>query len=133
MVLFTNRSKKGCTQVTTDPFGRRAVKCADINGINIQQVQLVTGRRKKSIETLRDIGYRILELSERPASILHRLSRHDAHALISGSLYGNQIFALQSVVQPIQPMMDLQTHAQVVHIGQDAALNFASFSQCTIS
>ncbi|MEK6205885.1 MAG: hypothetical protein N2B02_09710 [Amylibacter sp.] len=96
-------------------------------------MQLVTGRRKKSIETLRDIGYRILELSERPASILHRLSRHDAHALISGSLYGNQIFALQSVVQPIQPMMDLQTHANVVHIGQDAALNFASFSQCTTS
>jgi HlyD family secretion protein len=118
---------------------------AGINGINIQLVQLDTGRREKSIESLRDISYRILELSERRASILQKLSRLDVRAPMTGTVYGNQIFALQSVVQPAQPMMyiipnDLplvvQTHVQVVHIdqvyiGQDATLNFASFSQRT--
>ncbi len=118
---------------------------AGINGINIQLVQLDTGRREKSIENLRDISYRILELSERRSSILQRLSRLDVRAPMSGSVYGNQVFALQSVVQPAQAMMyiipsDLplvvQTHVQVVHIdqvyvGQDATLNFASFSQRT--
>ncbi|MBE9475545.1 MAG: HlyD family type I secretion periplasmic adaptor subunit [Proteobacteria bacterium] len=118
---------------------------AGINGINIQLVQLDTGRREKAIENLRDIGFRILELSERRASVLQILSRLDVRAPMSGTVYGNQIFALQSVVQPAQPMMyiipnDLplvvQAQVNVVHIdqvyiGQEATLNFASFSQRT--
>ncbi len=118
---------------------------AGINGINIQLVQLDTGRREKSIESLRDIGYRKLELSERRASILQTLSRLDVRAPMTGTVYGNQIFALQSVVQPAQAMMyiipnDLplvvQAQVEVVHIdqvyvGQEATLNFASFSQRT--
>jgi HlyD family type I secretion membrane fusion protein len=118
---------------------------AGINGINIQLVQLDTARREKSIENLRDIGYRTLELSERRASILQTLSRLDVRAPMAGTVYGNQIFALQSVVQPAQAMMyiipnDLplvvQAQVEVVHIdqvyiGQEATLNFASFSQRT--
>lgn len=118
---------------------------AGINGINIQLVQLDTTRREKSIENLRDIGYRALELSERRASILQLLSRLDVRSPMAGTVYGNQIFALQSVVQPAQPMMyiipkdlPLVVQAQVsvvhidqVHVGQDASLNFASFSQRT--
>ncbi len=118
---------------------------AGINGINIQLVQLDTARREKSIESLRDIGYRKLELSERRASILQTMSRLDVRAPMTGTVYGNQIFALQSVVQPAQAMMyiipnDLplvvQAQVEVVHIdqvyvGQEATLNFASFSQRT--
>jgi HlyD family secretion protein len=118
---------------------------AGINGINIQLVQLDTGRREKSIENLRDIGFRTLELAERRASVLQTLSRLDVRAPMAGTVYGNQIFALQSVVQPAQPMMyiipkDLplvvQAQVEVVHIdqvyvGQEATLNFASFSQRT--
>lgn len=118
---------------------------AAINGINIQLVQLDTVRREKSIERLRDIGYRTLELSERRAAILQILSRLDVRAPMTGIVYGNQIFALQSVVQPAQPMMfiipkdlPLVVQAQVavghvdqVYVGQEATLNFSSFSQRT--
>ena len=118
---------------------------AGINGVNIQLVQLDTERREKSIERLRDIGYRALELSERRASILQTLSRLDVRAPMNGIVYGNQIFALQSVVQPAQPMMyiiprDLPlvvqaqvavVHVDQVYVGQEATLNFSSFSQRT--
>jgi membrane fusion protein, type I secretion system len=118
---------------------------AGINGINIQLVQLDTGRREKAIENLRDVGYRTLELSERRASVLQTLSRLDVRAPMAGTVYGNQVFALQSVIQPAQPMMyiipkdlPLVVQAQVsvihvdqVYVGQDATLNFASFSQRT--
>jgi len=118
---------------------------AGINGINIQLEQLDTTRREKSIESLRDVGYRTLELSERRASISQLLSRLDVRAPMTGIVYGNQVFALQSVVQPAQPMMyiipnDLPlviqaqvdiVHIDQVYIGQDATLNFASFNQRT--
>lgn len=118
---------------------------AGINGVNIQLVQLDTTRREKSIENLRDIGYRTLELSEKRAAILQRLSRLDVRAPMTGTVYGNQVFALQSVIQAAQPMMyiipnDLPlviqaqidvVHIDQVYIGQDATLNFASFSQRT--
>ena len=118
---------------------------AGINGINIQLVQLDTGRRENSIENLRDISYRSIELAERRASLLQTLSRLNVRAPMGGIVYGNQIFALQSVVQSAQPMMyiipnDLplvvQAQVEVVHIdqvyvGQDASLNFSAFSQRT--
>ena len=104
-----------------------------------------TTRREKSIENLRDIGYRTLELSEKRAAVLQLLSRLDVRAPMTGTVYGNQVFALQSVVQAAQAMMyiipnDLPlviqaqidvVHIDQVYIGQDAALNFASFSQRT--
>jgi HlyD family secretion protein len=118
---------------------------AGINGINIQLVQLDTDRRETSIENLRDIGFRTLELAERRASILQTLSRLDVRAPMSGTVYGNAIFALQSVVRPAEPMMyiipkDLPlvvqaqvavVHVDQVYIGQEATLTFASFSQRT--
>jgi len=118
---------------------------AAINGINIQLVQLDTGRREKSIENLRDIGFRTLELSERRSAILQTLSHLDVRAPMAGTVYGNQVFALQSVVQPAQPMMyiipiDLPLvvqaqigviHVDQVFIGQEATLTFAAFSQRT--
>ena len=118
---------------------------AAINGINIQLVQLDTGRREKSIESLRDIGFRTLELSERRSAILQTLSHLDVRAPMAGTVYGNQVFALQSVVQPAQPMMyiipiDLPLvvqaqigviHVDQVFVGQEATLTFAAFSQRT--
>lgn len=126
----------------TSDLGRLS---AGINGINIQLVQLDTGRRETAIENLRDIGYRTIELAERRASILQTLSRLEVRAPMAGTVYGNQVFALQSVVQSAQPMMYIipnnlplvvqakidAMHIDQVYIGQDAILNFAAFSQRT--
>lgn len=118
---------------------------AGINETDIQLTQLDIQRREIAIESLRDIIYRILELSERRASLLQTLSHLDVRAPMAGLVYGNQIFALQSVVQAAEPMMyiipnDLPlvvqaqvdvVHVDQVYIGQDATLNFASFNQRT--
>ncbi len=118
---------------------------AAINGINIQLLQLDTERRTTAIENLRDIGYRTLELAERRAAIRETLSRLDVRAPMSGIIYDNKIFALQSVVQAAEPMMyiipkDLPlvvqaqvdtVHVDQVYVGQDATLNFAAFNQRT--
>ncbi|KAB7609825.1 HlyD family type I secretion periplasmic adaptor subunit [Amylibacter sp. SFDW26] len=118
---------------------------AAINGINIQLLQLDTERRTGAIESLRDIGYRTLELAERRVAIKQTLARLDVRAPMSGIVHDNQIFALQSVVQAAQPMMyiipsDLPlviqaqvdvVHVDQVYVGQDATLNFAAFSQRT--
>lgn len=118
---------------------------ASINEVTIKIAQLDTARREKSIETMRDVRYKILELSERRAAILQKLARLDVRAHISGTVYGNQIFAVQSVVQPAQSMMYIipnelplivqakieTTHIDQVYISQDAALRFVSFNQQT--
>ncbi len=118
---------------------------AAINGINIQLLQLDAERRRSAIESLRDIGYRVLELAERRISIKQSISQLSVRAPMSGIVHGNQIFALQSVVQPAQPMMyiipsDLPlvvqaqldvVHADQVYVGQNTTLNFSAFSQRT--
>lgn len=118
---------------------------ANINEVAIQSIQLDTTRREKSIENMRDVRYKILELSERRAAILNKIARLDVRTPMSGIVYGNQVFAMQSVVQPAEPMMYIipnklphivqakisATHIDRVYIGQDAALRFASFNQRT--
>lgn len=118
---------------------------AAISGVNIQVLQLDTERHTSAIENLRGIGYRILELAERRVAIKQKLSRLEARAPMSGIVHDNQVFALQSVVEPAQPMMYIipnetplviQAQVDVIHVdqvyvGQDATLNFATFSQNT--
>ncbi len=118
---------------------------AAINEINIKLVQLETGRREKSIQSLRDIEFRSLDLSGQRSSILQTLSHLDVRAPMAGTVYGNRVFALQSVVQAAQPMMYIipknqplvvqakisTNHVDQVFVGQDATLNFATFSQRT--
>jgi len=118
---------------------------AAINGINIQILRLDTERRTSATENLRDTGYRSLELAERRNAILDNLSRLDVRAPMSGIIYDNKVFALQSVVRSAEPMMyiipkDLPlvvqaridtVHIDQVYLGQEATLNFAAFSQRT--
>lgn len=118
---------------------------AAINSINIQLEQLNTDRRESAIENLRDVSYRVLELVEQRASILQTLSRLNVRAPMAGTVHENRVFALQSVIQPAEPMMyiipdDLPlvvqgrvdtVHVDQVYVGQEVALNFVAFSQRT--
>jgi hypothetical protein len=117
---------------------------AGINGINIQLVQLDMGWCKKSIENLRDSGYRILELFERSGSISigsHVLMRTLScpEAFTATRFCASARFTIHPTYEVYYtndlPLV-MQTHVQRVHIGQfyigqDITLNFASFSQCT--
>ncbi|WP_108859748.1 HlyD family type I secretion periplasmic adaptor subunit [Ruegeria sp. Alg231-54] len=115
----------------------------EISATEIAIVELEATRREEAITTLRDIQSQIAELAERRLSLDTRLSRLDIRAPVSGTVYGSQVFALQSVIQPAEPMMYLvpqdtplvvaarvdAIHVDQLHVGQPVLLRFPAFNQ----
>ncbi|WP_171132791.1 MULTISPECIES: HlyD family type I secretion periplasmic adaptor subunit [unclassified Ruegeria] len=109
----------------------------------IQIVELSATRREEAITQLRDAEASIAELSERRLSLSERLSRLDIRSPATGTVYDSQVFALQSVIQPAEPMMYVvpqdapllvaarvdSLHVDQVHRGQPVALRFPAFNQ----
>jgi HlyD family secretion protein len=114
-----------------------------IAGIEIEKLRLAAARREEAIVTLRDIQFREIELTERRLSLIERLSRLDVRAPVSGVIYGQQVFAVQSVVQAGAPMMYIvpqdqpllvqaridSVHIDQIRLGQEAVLRFTAFDQ----
>ncbi|WP_298938302.1 HlyD family type I secretion periplasmic adaptor subunit [uncultured Ruegeria sp.] len=131
----------------TGEIGRLEAAVARLHGqiaaTEIQVLELTAIRREEAITTLRDVQTQISELSERRLSLAERLSRLDIRAPVAGTIYGSQIFALQSVVQPGEPMMyvvpqdmPLLVAARVdaidvdqLYVSQPVALRFPAFNQ----
>jgi HlyD family secretion protein len=104
---------------------------------------LTTTRREEAITELRDLEYRVLELTERRRTLRRQKERLDIRAPVSGIVYGMQIFARQAVIQPAEPLMYLvpqdrplviATQVEVVDIdqifvGQEVTLRFSAFDQ----
>jgi HlyD family secretion protein len=115
----------------------------EIAGLEIQKLRLQTQTREEAITGLRDIGHQELELSERRLALLETLSRLDIRTPVSGVIYDSQIFAIQSVISPAQPIMFVipqdqplvvasrveSIHIDQVHVGQDVSLRFSAFDQ----
>ncbi|WP_271948965.1 HlyD family type I secretion periplasmic adaptor subunit [Ruegeria faecimaris] len=131
----------------TGEIGRLEAAAARLKGqiaaTEIKIVELQATRREEAITALRDAQSKIAELSERRLSLAVRLSRLDIRAPVSGTVYGSQVFALHSVVQPAEPMMYVvpqeiplliaarvdAIHVDQVYIGQPALLRFPAFNQ----
>lgn len=131
----------------TGDIGRLEASIARLRGqiaaTEIAIVELDATRREEAISTLRDVQSQISELSERRLSLAVRLSRMDIRAPVSGTVYGSQVFALQSVVQPAEPMMYVvpqdtpllvaarvdAIHVDQLHVGQPVLLRFPAFNQ----
>ncbi|WP_245223290.1 MULTISPECIES: HlyD family type I secretion periplasmic adaptor subunit [unclassified Ruegeria] len=128
-------------------IGRLEAAVARLRGqiasTEIQIVELTATRREEAITTLRDVQAQVAELSERRLSLSERLTRLDIRAPVTGRVYGSQVFALQSVVQPGEPMMYIvpqdtpllvaarvdTIHVDQLHVGQPVALRFPAFNQ----
>ena len=128
-------------------IGRLESTIARLNGqistTEIQIVQLNATRREEAISELRDVQSRVVELAERRLSLTERLSRLDIRAPVAGSVYDSQVFAIQSVIQPAEPMMYVvpqdtpllvaarvdALHVDQLHRGQEVALRFPAFNQ----
>ena len=128
-------------------IGRLEASIARLKGqiaaTEIRIVELDATRREEAITTLRDVQSQVAELSERRLSLTERLSRLDIRAPVSGTVYGSQVFALQSVIQPAEPMMYVvpqdtpllvaarvdAIHVDQLHVGQPVALRFPAFNQ----
>lgn len=114
-----------------------------IAAIEIEKLRLASARREEAIVTLRDIQFREIELTERRLSLTERLSRLEVSAPVSGVIYGQQVFAVKSVVQAGAPIMYIipqdqpllvqarvdSVHVDQIHPGQEAVLRFTSFDQ----
>lgn len=131
----------------TGEIGRLEAAVARLKGqiaaTEIEIVELEATRREEAITALRDVQTQISELAERRLSLDVRLSRLDIRAPVAGTVYGSQVFALQSVIQPAEPMMYVvpqdtpllvaarvdAIHVDQLHIGQPVALRFPAFNQ----
>lgn len=131
----------------TGEIGRLEAAVARLKGqiasTEIQIVELTATRREEAITTLRDVQAQIAELSERRLSLSERMARLDIRAPVNGTVYGSQVFALQSVIQPGEPMMYVvpqdtpllvaarvdAIHVDQLHVGQPVALRFPAFNQ----
>ncbi|MGH1577511.1 HlyD family type I secretion periplasmic adaptor subunit [Planktotalea sp.] len=117
----------------------------DIARLNIEILRLSTLRREEAISTLRDLQFQENELVERALSARDTLSKMEVRSPVSGVIYGNTVFALQSVISPAAPIMYVipqdqalivsarveAIHIDQVHEGQAATLRFVAFDQRT--
>lgn len=131
----------------TGEIGRLEATVARLAGqiaaTEIEIVELAATRREVAITELRDVQTQILELAERRLSLNVRLSRLDIRAPVTGTVYGSQVFALQSVIQPAEPMMYVvpqdtpllvaarvdAIHVDQLYVGQPVSLRFPAFNQ----
>ncbi|MFV2051380.1 HlyD family type I secretion periplasmic adaptor subunit [Aliiroseovarius sp. YM-037] len=128
-------------------IGRLESEIAELRGQSasneIELLQLETRRREEAVSELRDMQFRQVELLERRSALKETISRLDVRAPVSGIVYNSQVFAVQSVVQPAEPLMyiipqdqPLVVSARInainideVFVGQEAALRFSAFDQ----
>jgi HlyD family type I secretion membrane fusion protein len=128
-------------------IGRLKSSVAQLRGqiaaLNIERLTLTTQLREEAISTLRDQQFQEVELVQRRLSTLELLSRTGLRAPVSGVIYDSQVFALQSVISPAEPIMYIipQDQPMVVsarvdpidvdqiYVGQKASLRFAAFDQ----
>ncbi len=131
----------------TGDIGRLEATIARLKGqiatTGIQIVELTSTRREEAIAELREVQAQVVELSQRRLSLTERLSRLDIRAPVNGTVFGSQVFAVQSVVQPGEPMMYLvpedtplliaarvdAIHVDQLYAGQEVALRFPAFNQ----
>ncbi|TCL01248.1 HlyD family secretion protein [Shimia isoporae] len=144
-VLALQREEAGLSGRVGELTATRAQAEGRITEIDIEKLKLDTSRREEAITTLRDLRYRELELIEKRQNLLSRLNRLDIRAPVAGVVYGLQVFALQSVIRPADPVLFVvpqdrplvvaaqvpTIHVDQVYPGQDVNLRFSAFDQRT--
>ena len=128
-------------------IGKLTASVAQLRGkiaaLKIEQIALTTRLREEAISSLRDLQFQEVDLVQRRLSTLETLSRTELRAPVSGAIYDSQVFALQSVISPAEPIMYIipQDQPMIVsarvepididqtYIGQNASLRFAAFDQ----
>jgi HlyD family secretion protein len=129
--------------------GQMVAQTAQLKGriseMEIEVLRLEASRREEAITTMRDLGFRELELKERRIALIEQLSRLDVRAPLAGIVLDMSVFALKSVVRAAEPILyivpsdsALVIDAQVepifidsLHSGQDAVLTFSAFNTRT--
>jgi HlyD family type I secretion membrane fusion protein len=110
---------------------------------DIEILKLQSQRQQDALAELRDIEFRMIELTQRLLSAQETLSRMDVRAPVSGVVHGMTVHALRSVVKGAEPILYIvpqdspmlvksridSIHIDQIHVGQEAALRFSTFDQ----
>jgi HlyD family secretion protein len=110
---------------------------------DIEILKLQSQRQQDALAELRDIEFRMIELTQRLLSARETLSRMDVRAPMSGVVHGMTVHALRSVVRGAEPILYIvpqdspmlvksridSIHIDQVHVGMEAALRFSTFDQ----
>lgn len=144
-VLALQREEASLAGRVGELVANRAQAEGRVTEIEIEMLKLDTTRREQAITTLRDLRYRELELVERRRHLLQRMDRLEIRAPVSGVVHGMNVFALQSVIRPAEPLMFIvpqdrplvaavqvpTIHVDQVYPGQNVSLKFSAFDQRT--
>ena len=76
-----------------------------ITEMEIETLKLETDKRETAISILRDQQCRGLKLAKQRRAVMEMLSRMYIWAPVTGVVRGLQIFVLQSVIGPADPVM----------------------------
>ena len=129
--------------------GQKMAQTAQLKGqiseMEIELLHLGASRREEAISTMRDLGFKELELKERRIALSEQLSRLDVRAPLAGIVLEMSVHALKSVVRAAEPILYIvpsgsalvvdalvdPLHIDSVHAGQEAVLTFSAFSART--
>lgn len=123
----------------------RAQSDGRITELELEELRLTSQRREEAESTLRDIGYRELELAERRRSLTEQISRLEMRAPVSGVVYAMTVTTPRSVIRAAEPVLyivpqdrPLVIAARIspinideVRVGQPVSLRFPAFASRT--
>ncbi len=129
--------------------GQLVAQAASLKGqgaeLDAEGLRLEAARREEAITTLRDLGFRELEMKQRRIALQERRSRLDIRAPMGGVVLDMTVHALKSVIRSAEPVLYIvpsdstlvvdaridPIHIDVVHAGQEAVLRFSAFNTRT--
>lgn len=122
---------------------QRGQHLSTIATLELSKIRLEASLRESSIAELRDLESRRLELVERRGIAIRKLNRMDITAPIDGVVFGLQVFARRSVIQPASELMYIVPQDQALIVsaripaadvdqvtpGQPVSLRFTALDQ----
>ena len=123
----------------------RASSEGRVTELELEVLRLAAARREEANTQLRDIGFRELELVERRAALVERITRLVITAPVEGIVLGLAVTTPRSVLRPAEPVLYLvpqdrplvimarvsPVHIDEVRAGQPARLHFSAFNNRT--
>jgi HlyD family secretion protein len=116
---------------------------SSIAALELNKIRLDSARREKAITELRNLEAEKVELLEDRRIEVRKLERMDIRTPVSGIVFGSQVFALRSVIQPGKEIMYVVPQDQSliiaakipaqdidqVKFGQSVSLRFTALDQ----
>lgn len=124
-------------------IAQRGQLLSSIAALELNKIRLASTRREKAITELRNLEADRIELWEDRRVALRKLERMEIKSPVSGIVFGSQVFALRSVIQPGKEIMFIVPQDQSlviaakipapdvdqITVGQDVSLRFTALDQ----